>query len=142
VSEKREPAALLPRRSGLYGVPRSTDALRRAAVAAGVAWIDLDLERVAGKREFLATCARGMGFPAHFGGNWDALADCLKDRTTGCVVHLRNGAAFAAAVPDDCATALAVFQDAAESGRERGIVFIVLADATPAGSRLATLVDG
>jgi RNAse (barnase) inhibitor barstar len=39
----------------------------------------LDGRRCRTKQALLAEMARGLGFPAHFGGTWDALEDCLTD---------------------------------------------------------------
>ena len=35
--------------------------------------------RIAGKTSFMRDIAAALGFPAWFGGNWDALEDCLSD---------------------------------------------------------------
>ena len=45
----------------------------------GVVVRTLDGGRCRTKRTFLAEIARVLGFPAHFGGTWDALEDCLTD---------------------------------------------------------------
>jgi len=34
-----------------------------------------------GKQELLGRIAGGLSFPDYFGGNWDALIDCLSDLT-------------------------------------------------------------
>jgi len=126
-------------RSGVYLAPAGIEGVRRAAKRADLAWFELNLARVGSKREFLATCARGLRFPEWFGGNWDALADCLKDLSADCVVHCRAAGNFAAAAPDDYDTALEVFRDAASYWNERGSVFIVLLDQEPARGALPQL---
>lgn len=124
-------ASFAPQKSGVYLAPDDTHALRAAAEAAGLAWHELNLGRVGNKREFLAACAKGLRFSRSFGGNWDALADCLKDLGADLVANLRNCEAFADAAPDDYATALEVFQDAAGFWEERGSTFVLLVDAEP-----------
>lgn len=65
-------------RSGIYrmhGDAEVEDALRGSALA---------LERVSlqgahSKKAVLSRLAQALEFPRWFGGNWDALADCLKD---------------------------------------------------------------
>jgi hypothetical protein len=125
-----------PGASGVYLAPDDTRAVRAAAEAAALAWHELNLGRVGNKREFLAACAKGLRFPRTFGGNWDALAECLKDLAADTAVSLRNCEAFADAAPDDYATALEVFQDAADFWRERGSAFFALVDAEPEGVRM------
>src|SRR3979409_572628 len=115
-----------PELSGVYLPPAEIESLRAEAKKAELAWFDVNLAGVAGKREFLAACARSLRFPKSFGRNWDALADCLKDLYADSVVNLRDGAAFGAAAPDDCATALEILQDAATYWKERGSAFVAL----------------
>jgi hypothetical protein len=128
-----------PLRNGVYLVPEDVESLRAAAANARLAWFDLNLARVAGKQEFLAACARKLRFPKWFGGNWDALADCLKERCADSVINCRNCARFAEGTPDDYATALEVLQDAAASWKEQGKTFLALVDAGPAGAALPRL---
>ncbi|MFI5086530.1 MAG: barstar family protein [Actinomycetales bacterium] len=42
-----------------------------------------EIAPAAGKDEVLAEFARSLAFPAHFGHNLDALADCLRDWADG-----------------------------------------------------------
>ena len=125
-----------PARSGVYLAPDELDALRSAAAKSGISWLEPNLADVGSKREFLAACAKSLRFPRSFGSNWDALADCLKDLLADCAVHCRNCEAFAEAAPDDYATALEIFQDAAEFWEDRGSTFVVLVDAEPDGVSL------
>ena len=123
--------------SGVYQAPADLKPLRDTAELAKVAWFDVNLAGVDGKRAFLAACAKSLRFPRSFGGNWDALADCLKDLCADSVISCRNCGGFAEAVPDDYATALEIFQDAASYWKERGSVLIAVVDVEPQGVRLA-----
>jgi len=123
--------------SGVYLAPPDGQALREEAQKAGIAWFDLNLTRVESKREFLAACAKGLRLPEWFGGNWDALADCLKDLYAESMINCRNCGKFAEAAPDDYATALEIFRDAATYWKERTSTFLVLVDAEPQGATLS-----
>jgi len=125
-----------PKNSGVYLAPDDTLELGAAVEATGLAWHELNLGRVGNKREFLAACARGLKFPRSFGGNWDALADCLKDLGADLVVSFRNCEPFAEGAADDYAMALEVFRDAADFWQERGSTFIALVDVAPEGVKM------
>jgi len=118
--------------NGLYAVPVDVAPLRRAARDAGLAWHVVDLQRARGKRALFTAFSREFAFPATFGGNWDALADCLQDlswRTeSGRVVLIRGAAAFAAASGDDHATLCEILEACAQYWRGRKKVFVVLTD--------------
>lgn len=129
-------------RSGVYLAPEDTAELRAAAVATRLKWIDLNLARTTSKQEFLAACRKSLRLPRYFGGNWDALADCLKDLCADTVVEVRNGAGFAAAAPEDYATALEVLQDAADFWKARGSAFVVLVDVAPEDASLPRFAPG
>ena len=120
-----------PAGNGVYGTPRSLAELDRAAESQEIEWCDLDLTGVMTKRVFLARCAEALRFPSGFGGNWDALADCLEDLSWlaagGVVVHWQNGGAFARSLPKDFSTALAIFTDATTywAGQDRTMVVLL-----------------
>ena len=127
------------KRSGVYCAPpdaKSIDALQKAAVKAGQVWMDLPLQGVANKKQFLALCAKQMKLPSYFGGNWDALADCVRDfnwlkearSAKGYVLHIAGQVAFAKAAPDDFQTALDVLTEAAAFWKGQGTPFVVLVD--------------
>jgi hypothetical protein len=67
-----------PARSGVYRVERSDEVLD-ATRGASPRLTRISLAGVLEKNELLARLARGLHFPAWFGGNWDALEDCLTD---------------------------------------------------------------
>jgi Barstar (barnase inhibitor) len=122
-----------PTQSGVYAAPHSVDALRLAAAAHGVAWCDLDLAGVSANVEFLASCAAALQFPASFGRNWDALADCLEDLSwqpaQGIVVQWRRGGDFVRHAPEDCSAALEIFAAAATYWQHKSRLLLVLLDA-------------
>ena len=65
-------------RSGVYRAPRPDeviDALRGTRLDLA----RVDLAGAADKEALLARLAHALGFPDWFGGNWDALEDCLAD---------------------------------------------------------------
>jgi hypothetical protein len=65
-------------RSGVYRVPRPDEALD-AVRGARLDLARVDLAGAADKEALLARLAQALAFPDWFGGNWDALEDCLTD---------------------------------------------------------------
>jgi hypothetical protein len=66
------------RRSGVYRVAGSAeieDAVRGTRLDLAI----VDLRDAQDKETLLEHLARALGFPDWFGGNWDALEDCLCD---------------------------------------------------------------
>jgi hypothetical protein len=120
------------KRSGVYRAPRGVVGLTKQAHADGLAWLNIDLARVRDKKDFVAACAKQLKFPKGFGGNWDALADCLRDfawhRADGYVLHVQEVANFARIAPDDYATALEILRLAADYWKEQRVPFIVMMD--------------
>ena len=128
---------LLPRaeRAGIYHMPFAADlALEEAAESLDYAMQRVDLARVTTKETFLEAIGKALDFPDWYGHNWDALADCLTDLSwmaaDGYVVVLEHADAFASAAPTDFATALSIFQDAADTWREDGVPFWTLVGTT------------
>jgi RNAse (barnase) inhibitor barstar len=118
--------------AGIYAAPALVGPLRAAAKKAGVAWHDLDLDGVTDRQALLRRCAEAFSLPAHFGKNWDALHECLRELAgggaPGAVVHWRRGAQLARRAPDALGTALEILDDAARYWRGTGRVFIVAVD--------------
>lgn len=122
-------------RAGIYHMPFAADlALEEAAESLDYPLHRVDLARVATKEAFLAAVGEALGFPDWYGHNWDALADCLTDlswmEADGYVIVLERADAFARAAPTDFATALSIFQDAADTWREDGVPFWTLVGTT------------
>jgi hypothetical protein len=111
-------------RPGLYRADRAATALRAAS---GNRIARIDLTAVRDKGGLLQAVARALDFPAWFGGNWDALEDCLTDLSwhgdDGHVLLIEG----TAKLPSD---ELGVFRDVLESAAgywaERGRPFFAV----------------
>jgi hypothetical protein len=108
------------------------------AEAEEIAWrgVFVDCAHVHDKPQFLEECERSYRFPAYFGHNWDALADCLADlqwlpppapgSNGGILTVVENSTVFAFADLDTYSIALEVWEEAAEAWRRIGVPFTVL----------------
>jgi hypothetical protein len=122
----------LPAQAVLALGNRRPETLRRYAERAGHRWLHADCSGANDKSDVMAAIARGFGLPPHFGGNLDALYDCVTDLEPGqgpsgpglalCVEGLPAGPAFDSAQRD---ALLDVFRDAADFHAERGVAFRV-----------------
>ena len=116
--------------SGVYSLTGKTDEIERAARAAGLSIVKLDLGRARTKSEILGLLARALKFPKHFGQNWDALHDFLTDLAwldaKGWLVIITNARSFAERHRELFATAIEVLRAAAEHWRGQGKPFWVL----------------
>ncbi|TCC50384.1 barnase inhibitor [Kribbella pittospori] len=100
----------------------STEQVRRGVTAAGWNFVLLDTTGVHDKAGFLDVCARAFDLPRWFGRNWDALADSLRDRSTGEpeLVLWEGWRELLDQDHDAVAVALQIFaEDANESGQLR-----------------------
>lgn len=69
-----------PAAAGVFRLPPDRiAAVSSAARSAGCCVRHIDLQGARGKADVLARIAAALDFPAWFGHNWDALADCLAD---------------------------------------------------------------
>ena len=77
---KTEFAAFADRFAGIAKLSRrDLLALREAVGELGFAWFSVDLSRARNVPGFIKALARDLRFPDWFGGNLDALNDCLSD---------------------------------------------------------------
>ena len=116
-------------RSGVYRAA-GTDEILDAAGGSGIDIVPIDLAGAQGKAEALSRIAAALAFPAWFGGNWDALEDCLADlswRDAGPRVLLVAGFEdMLAAAPDDFGVLVDVLDSSAQYWAERGPAFFAV----------------
>lgn len=117
-------------KAGVWQLADDPREFAQKAAALGLQVHRIDIDRVHGKRDLLALLARTLQFPATFGGNWDALADCLKDLSwseppggAGWVVILERAKHYCAGHREDFTEAMDVFAEAAEFWRGEGRPF-------------------
>ena len=114
-----------PAKSGVYRVAGEQD-LRE--VLSGARRDLASVPLVPGKGPMLAAISVALAFPDWFGGNWDALEDCLCDLAwragdDGHVLLFSGAAAIAA---DDLGVLVQVLEAAAGFWRERGRPFFAV----------------
>ena len=106
----------------------------------------IDLAGCGDKADVLDRIARALRFPAWFGHNWDALADCLGDLAwlpaSGYRITLFNAQDLQAAAPEEFDTLRDVLADAAVWWADEGVDFSVEfdsdADDSSSGDRAGT----
>lgn len=111
-----------PAKSGVYRALHDRDI--RAALSAGKQGIAM-VELGRGKNAILAGIATALEFPDWFGGNWDALEDCLTDlswRTGTDRVILFQGEVAG----EDFGILVDVLTSAAEFWRKQGRAFVAV----------------
>ena len=115
-----------PARSGVYRVARPDEVLD-AARAGSPRVSRVSLAGVRDKSELLARLARDLRFPEWFGGNWDALEDCLTDLSwldaDGHVLLLERASSLGA---DDFGVLADVLASSARYWAERGQPFFAV----------------
>lgn len=128
---------IVPQDSGVYRSPAAPDALRAAVLAAGGAWLEVDLDGVRDKAQLLERLASAGRFPPGFGANWDALADSLQDLSwcdsPAYVLHLRSAARAAAALATEWPTLIEILEQTADYWAGRGRPFVALIEDDSAG---------
>jgi RNAse (barnase) inhibitor barstar len=114
---------------GVFQLAADVRAVVRAAKDADLACFRIDVHAAHDKADLLAALAKGLSFPEWFGGNWDALADCLTDLewhdVEGYVIVLDKAKHFVAGHEAAWAAALEVFRHAADYWRDEAVPFWV-----------------
>lgn len=117
--------------AGTYVVEQGdADRYRAAADTLGFAVADVDLRGCRDKRGALGRIAVAWRFPDWFGGNWDALADCLGDLSwwpaSGYLTVLEHAEELRAHAPGTFATLLSISDDAAAAWAAREVPYWTL----------------
>ncbi|MDH4172591.1 MAG: barstar family protein [Betaproteobacteria bacterium] len=113
-------------RSGVYRTAQGTE-VEDAVRATRLDLARVDLGGADGKEALLERIALALGFPAWFGGNWDALEDCLGDldwRAGDGHVFLFSG--YEDLPADDLGVLLDVLAASAAYWAERGKPFFAV----------------
>lgn len=127
---REELTANLPQadRAGVFSLP-AHDISTLVEVAAAIDFVvfRISLAGCTESSEVLARLAGQLHFPAWFGQNWDALADCLTDfswrEAVGYVLVMEQLGDFRAAGDDDFDTFIEILSDASASWGVMGIPF-------------------
>jgi len=113
-------------RSGVYRAPRGEEIVD-AAIGTRLDLAHVDLAGAQGKEALLARLAMALALPEWFGGNWDALEDCLTDLSwragAGHVILIKDQDELPA---DDLGVLLEVLAAAAEHWTARGLPFFAV----------------
>lgn len=112
--------------SGVYRAPRS-DEILDAAQGSTLKVARIDLKGVSEKEALMQHIALALEFPQWFGGNWDALEDCLSDLSwsaaIGHVLLIEHADALAA---DERGILVDILASAAASWAARGRSFFAV----------------
>jgi RNAse (barnase) inhibitor barstar len=114
-------------RAGVYLAGPDTRLIAEAAQAAGLALWRIDIGRVHDGKDFTGLVAKALDFPEWFGGNWDALEDCLGDLSwhpaPGYLLLLEHAKHFGAGHKQEFVTAVEVLEGVAQYWQEQGKPF-------------------
>lgn len=120
-----------PGKSGVYHLNRDARQLAQAATDAGLAAWRVDIGHAHDKQDFLDLVSKALNFPKTFGGNWDALADCLRDLSwieatsgnKGYLLILEKSKHFCAAHKHEFDEAIEILGETAKFWRGQGKPF-------------------
>ena len=127
---RKELADTLPQadRAGVFSLPAGDiPAIVEAATALEFAVYRVSLAGCKETSEVLARFQEKLAFPDWFGGNWDALSDCLADfswrKAVGYLLVIENPGDFRAAGDDDFDTLISILSEASASWSGLGVPF-------------------
>lgn len=113
-------------KSGVYRAPHGRD-IADALRGSPLRLARIDLSGLAAKNALLATIAAALDFPRWFGGNWDALEDCLADlswsKAAGHVLLFEGAAGLPA---DERGILVDILASASASWKDRGRPFFAV----------------
>lgn len=118
--------------NGAYFFPeQDAHVLVETAKEMGFFVADISLKGAADKAELMERLASGLSIPSWFGGNWDGLADVLRDlswlpASDGYFICLRDSGELRAAEEEEFNTLLDVANEAAFIWSDDGKPFWVL----------------
>lgn len=105
-------------------------AMAEIGCAMGLRVIAIDLAGCTTKHEVLGRFADALAFPAWFGDNWDALADCLVDLSWlppgGYMLLIDHAARWREASPEEFTTLTGIVDESAARWAADGIAFWAL----------------
>lgn len=112
--------------------PHTASALIALGESLGLRCVRVDFADCRDKRGVLARISAAFAFPRWFGGNWDALYDCLNDlewlAARGHLLVLEHADELRRAAPEDFVTLLDVLEESARAWQKRGVTFRVIID--------------
>jgi Barstar (barnase inhibitor) len=115
-------------RSGIYRAPDARGL--SAADAPGLDVVPISLSGVDTKEALLERFAAALSFPAWFGGNWDALEDCLGDLSwradAGRLLVIDGFEPIQAHAHDDFRVLVDLLGDVARDWSNQGRAFFVV----------------
>ena len=135
-------------RGGIFFLPAGTDAraLQKAAKAESYAFFHIDGKNITRKEQLMNAAATALRLPEHFGGNWDALEECLTDMewvedADGYLLYYDHIDGLLSAHPDQFETLVEILRDAVDSWKEDGEPMVVLLSGSKAPKGVPKLKD-
>ena len=114
---------------GVFFLPKHAEPreVQAAAKRAKFAYFHIEGRNIARKEQLLNHVATALRFPGYFGGNWDALEECLGDlswrRGSAHVLLIEGGAKLPKA---DADALRGILRDCAEGWAKRGRPFFAV----------------